>query len=226
MIFLGGGALSTLAERYIVPPFSVLNSQLGYWRERKRYWRELIKCDEVRGRDAFVLAGNDKTRTDYAESITGFKSIAVEVSKFDPVLTEICCKWFAPRGGAILDPFCGGSVRGIVAELSGYSYTGIDLRSEQIAANVQDAKLSGVQPTYICDDSLYVDCYFADESFDFIFSCPPYFDLEHYSDDPRDLSNMTYEDFIQAYRRIIIDACRKLKQDRFACFVVGEIRDK
>jgi len=55
-------------------------------------------------------------------------------SIFDPVLTELAYRWFCPQGGSILDPFAGGSVRGIVAAHLGYQYTGLDLRSEQIAA--------------------------------------------------------------------------------------------
>jgi len=50
-------------------------------------------------------------------------------SIFDPVLTELCYRWFSPRGGQILDPFAGGSVRGIVASALGREYTGIELRT-------------------------------------------------------------------------------------------------
>lgn len=35
-------------------------------------------------------------------------------SIFDPVLCELAYRWFSPVGGLILDPFAGGSVRGIV----------------------------------------------------------------------------------------------------------------
>lgn len=62
--------------------------------------------------------------------------------------------------------------------------------------------------------------------YDFIFSCPPYGDLEVYSEDPADISNMKYADFLIAYRKIIAAACGLLKPDRFACFVVGDFRDK
>ena len=60
---------------------------------------------------------------------------------------------------------------------------------------------------------------------DLIFSCPPYGDLEVYSEHPRDLSAMNWPDFVHAYRTIIARACARLKQDRFACFVVGDFRD-
>ena len=56
-------------------------------------------------------------------------------SIFDPVLCELAYRWFSPPQGIVLDPFAGGSVRGIVASHLGRKYTGIDLRSEQIIAN-------------------------------------------------------------------------------------------
>ena len=37
---------------------------------------------------------------------------------------------------------------------------------------------------------------------------------------------MGYEEFKSAYFEIIAKACARLKKDRFACFVVGEVRDK
>lgn len=62
-------------------------------------------------------------------------------------------------------------------------------------------------------------------AYDGIFSCPPYADLEVYSDDPADLSNMPYEQFIENYRAIIRRSCAMLKNNRFAVWVVGEVRD-
>src|SRR5690348_7500784 len=56
-------------------------------------------------------------------------------SIFDPVLCELSYRWFCPPGGKILDPFAGGSVRGIVASCLGFEYTGVELRAEQVAAN-------------------------------------------------------------------------------------------
>jgi hypothetical protein len=61
---------------------------------------------------------------------------------------------------------------------------------------------------------------------DFVFSCPPYGDLEVYSDNPADLSTMAPTAFMAAYRKIVAAAVGKLKADRFACFVVGDYRDK
>lgn len=342
---------------------------------------------------------------------------AAGTSIFDPVLCELAYQWFCPSGGSVLDPFAGGSVRGVVAGVLGYSYTGIDLRAEQVEANraqwgpvvsnifgkarpvkisakwashkfccepgyikktchgrccdagggktlisllpgeaerfVGDGvsvnrgtlsadektkkcpfkekvgfcklhgmdtkpfgciaspftlnsadtlivrhrysmlkchgrgkpayitfrasldlifgnKLAGeicgrlaggegdfmvdmpfksyealkyldgikkdiighagvtpVEPRWVVGDSLELlsDRNNFPDKFDMIFSCPPYGDLEVYSDDERDISTMPYEDFLGVYGEIIRAACGFLKKNRFAVFVVGDIRD-
>jgi DNA modification methylase len=60
-----------------------------------------------------------------------------------------------------------------------------------------------------------------------VFTCPPYYDLEIYSDEPGDLSRAgDYSEFLKAYCDIIHKSILTLKPDRFACVVVGDIRDK
>ena len=125
----------------------------------------------------------------------------------------------------MFDPFAGGSVRGIVAEMLGRKYIGIDLSERQVDANQTNADEFGVCPAWYCDDSKNADKYLPDGCADLIFSCPPYHNLEKYSNHPLDLSNMNYSDFLAAYREIISIACRKLKDNRFAVFVVGDVRD-
>lgn len=211
----------SLVDRFIVPPFSILDTRQGYWQDRKRQWKDLGIASEI-GRNKNLIGAPDKS--DYMK--TGCNGVAPQTSIFDPVLCELVCKWFCTDGGKIYDCFAGGSVRGIVASKLGYDYHGIDLRKEQIDANIANAKEIGVCPNWYCDDSLNADKYITDESCDLVFSCPPYADLEVYSDDPRDISNMDYDGFCKVYANIIAIACRKLKQDRFAVFVVGDVRDK
>lgn len=150
-------------------------------------------------------------------------------SIFDPVLCELAYRWFCPPGGVIVDPFAGGSVRGIVASVLGRVYTGIDLRAEQIAANEAQAATicaNDTPPRWAVGDSRDIGALLAGTEADFIFSCPPYADLEVYSDDPADLSTLDYADFRIAYAEIIAATCALLKPDRFACFVVGDVRDR
>ncbi len=147
-------------------------------------------------------------------------------SIFDPVLCEVIYNWFGIKGGIVFDPFAGGSVRGVVAELLGQHYIGIDLSQKQVDANQLNGDKFKVCPAWHCDDSRNADKYIADGTADLIFTCPPYHNLEKYSEHPLDLSNMNYTDFLEAYSDIISISCRKLKENRFAVFVVGDIRDK
>lgn len=149
-------------------------------------------------------------------------------SIFDPVLCELCYRWFCPPGGLIIDPFAGGSVRGIVASKLGRKYMGIDLRQEQVDANIEQAKTICTEPmpAWYIGDSREIDKILPNVKADFLFSCPPYADLERYSDDPKDISTMNYPDFLIAYREIIQKSYNICADDTFLCFVVGEARDK
>ncbi len=399
-----------LQQKFLVPPFSVLDTKQGYWQERKRLWLSL-GIEGESGRSITSQSNNSlssrwdrKNDTDTGNKIMG----AVDNKKstpFDPVLCELMYKWFCIDKGKILDPFAGGSVRGIVAAILGYDYTGIDLRDEQIAANEKqageilkadvDIKISSASlrqlfhpcdldfiknecnatcceqstgdtlitvhplergnfedwelngnflesvngkclykdnnlcglhgtdkkpfgcivspftlnsnntlivrnryrlfkcykvtegkipvyeahrhslvrlfgeektteiinhldngggditvkmdykthkilrdndrikkdetikdnPSWLKGDALNLDNLVTDKT-DLIFTCPPYFDLEQYSNVPADLSNMGWDKFLEAYNTIIDKSLALLKNNRFAVFVVGDIRDK
>lgn len=287
----------SLAERFVVPPFSVLDARSGMWQERKRRWLGLgIRSEEGRGenlphgidadldassrrgaltyvkgrtaddelddvsrrilnsgRKALTLPSLSGRIPDYydqknAAERTAGRSLSNEefeadylvvgsetetlstggTSIFDPVLCELVYRWFCPHGGLVLDPFAGGSVRGIMAGLLGRAYVGVDLREEQIAAN-------RLQGSSICpeasirwqagDSREIIPQLSLEQPADLIFSCPPYADLEVYSDDPADISNMPYPEFAGAYREIIAASVKRLAPDRFACIVIGDARD-
>lgn len=209
---------TTLAERFGVPPFSVLDARQGYWQNRKRAWAAMGIKGEL---------GREENLIGYSTTCTLSMQGAENTSIFDPVLCELAYRWFCPAGGFILDPFAGGSVRGIVAAQLGYDYIGIDLSKPQVAANEEQAFTicKKLQPRYIVGDSKQI-AMLAPRAYDFLFSCPPYGDLEVYSTDIADLSTMAHDKFLTAYREIIAAAVGLLKPNRFACFVVGDFRDK
>jgi hypothetical protein len=239
---------SVVAKRFGFPPFTVLDAKTGEWQDRKRAWLGLgIKSEVGRGDDAerLLLAkssgtdfyaqkrkierelGRVLTTEEFQEKYYEQRSAADGgTSIFDPVICELAYRWFSPPDGVVLDPFAGGSVRGIVAGALGRSYYGIDLRAEQIAANVAQGKEIALPklPTWVAGDSaIALDD--APDS-DFVFSCPPYGDLEVYSNDPSDLSTMEWPKFLEVYYRIIGRSVARLKPNRFACFVVGDFRDE
>jgi len=207
-----------LRDKFIEPPFSVLDTKSGNWQRRKKQWSKIGIKSEV-GRNSIVINMDTKSQKN---------NTAKYVSIFDPALCEVLYNWFCVDGGTILDPFAGGSVRGIVANYLGYKYTGIDIRQEQVDSNrEQGLEILEVnnQPQWYVGDSNEVLKGMSKE-FDFVFSCPPYANLEVYSNLEGDISNMSYIQFMKAYEEIIAKSCNLLKSGGYACFVVGEVRDK
>lgn len=147
------------------------------------------------------------------------------VSLLDPVMAEIVCRWFGIEGGNAFDCFAGDTVFGYVAATLGMNFTGIELREEQ--AQLNNERVEGMSARYICDDGQNVGKHIAAGSQDLLFSCPPYYDLEVYSDKPNDASNQpTYEAFLSILENAFASAIGCLKENRFAVVVVGDIRNK
>ena len=120
-----------LRDKYIEPPFTRLDAVSGSWQKRKTLWKQKGIKSEL-GREGALCFTQGLNAFDPRESYTG-------TSIFDPVLCELMYRWFCPEGGTILDPFAGGSVRGIVANFLGFKYTGLELRLEQVDSNRQQA---------------------------------------------------------------------------------------
>lgn len=212
---------SVLKQKFVIPPFTVWNARDGDWQDRKRRWIKLGIQSEIGREDVQVYSGV-KGMSSYCSA-----SKMTQTSVFDPVICELCYTWFCPPGGTIVDPFAGGSVRGIVASSLGFQYWGCDLSKKQIEANrvqVNDRNTGEQKPKWVHGDSFekLIDA----PRCDLIFSCPPYGDLEIYSKDKRDISNMEYGDFLDRYGEIIERACKRLRRNRFACFTVANFRDK
>jgi len=230
--FRDAGLPRDLRERFIVPPFSILDAGQGYWRERKRRWIDLGIRSEIgrtdQGEKSFAYHLNDWARE---KNVVGAPAESDGTSIFDPVLCELVYRWYAPPAGVVLDPFAGGSVRGVVAGALGRHYVGVELQAGQVAANVEQREAleaegmfpNGTAPSWIVGDA---STDLPDVAADLVFTCPPYGDLERYSDDPRDLSTMSPAAFVDAYDAIVRAAVDRLRDDRFAVFVVGEYRHR
>jgi len=212
---------NSLKDKFKIIPFSVLDSKTSDWKNRKNKWLKLgIKSELGRKEDLLnfnkIYSKGKKRLLDRKTSI------------FDPVICELMYDWFTKKSYNILDPFAGGSVRGIVAEYKKRFYTGIDIRKEQIESNRNQSldilKLNNKPNYYVGDSKLILNN--ITKKFDFIFTCPPYVDLEIYSNLEGDLSNMNYKKFLQNYSEIINKSCNLLKNNRFACFMVGDVRWK
>ncbi len=171
-----------------------------------------------------IIGGSPLPAMDYSQQARD----QLGTSIFDPVLCELMYRWFCPNNGKILDPFAGESTKGIVAACLGYSYTGIELRKEQIKANQTQAKKIGLKPRWIRGDANSINKLIdKKDKYDFVLTSPPYFNLEVYSKKSKDGSTIqTYKEFMEWYFFIFKKMVRHLRKNRFLVVKVGEIRDK
>lgn len=217
-----------LKKEFGANPFTILDTKDGLWQARKRKWINLGIQSEV-GRDATVYNTKEWVDNLRSQGKMNAKLLPSNTSIFDPVLCELMYRWFCPDGGSILDPFAGGSVRGIVANYLGYHYSGIDIRQEQVDSNREQALdilgMENLPQWYVGDSNIVLEQNWQ-KQFDLVFTCPPYADLEVYSDMKGDISNMEYNDFIFTFESIMRKACKLLKVGGMAIVVVGEVRNK
>ena len=179
--------------------------------------------------------GRDFSFSDFSDYLHRLPTSPVQsgTSQFDPALSELMYAWYCPPRGSVLDPFAGDVERGIVAGVIGLPYVGIELRTEQQEANTAIAALLAEhldpQPTWIAGDSLerLNDPEFRTHNgaADFLFSCPPYWKLESYDGGEDDLSSVTLAEFTRRHSAIIAGAVERLKDDRFAVWVIGNFYD-
>lgn len=246
----GDSKKGSLTDRFVIPPFSILDTRKGYWQSRKKSWRELIgdmgesrndtliKAPEIKYKDIYQRTREhreslgigfqeylDKYVTEDVKEREASKVLSQGVSLLDPVMAEVVCRWFGTDNCKTFDCFAGDSVFGYVSAHLGNEFTGIELRQEQ--ADLNNERVEGMTARYICDDGQNVAQHIEPNSQDLFFSCPPYYDLEVYSDLENDASNQgTYEEFLVILRNAFTDALACLKDDRFAVIVVGDVRDK
>jgi DNA modification methylase len=217
-------AVQKLQHKFIVPPFSVLNTREGHWQERKKYWNVLIG-DNGQTRDNIESKVNATVSNWENKAYTGGVIREDSISILDPVLSEIINKWFGLPNCKAFDCFAGDTVFGYVASYLGNNFTGIELRQEQ--ADINNNRTKEMKANYICDDGRNILNHIELDSQDLLFSCPPYFDLEIYSDLPNDASNQKeYNDFISILDVAFTNAVKCLKENRFAVIVCGDVRDK
>ena len=225
----------TLRDRYIIPPFSILDSQVGEWLKRRNEWECIIKNRSENVRNITAKSNTPYiNKFDYDPGYRGLERNG-NISTFDPFLAEILIRWFSREGDTIFDPFAGGHVRGAIAGILGRSYQGVDINPEQVAANRENwTKICALYDAsdfapvlWECADCLQYMHALDDHKrdYDMFFTCPPYYNLEIYSDNPKDLSTCkTYEEFLELYREVIEQSYHHLKDDTFAVIVVEELR--
>lgn len=145
-------------------------------------------------------------------------------SVFNPHLAQMILAGYCKPNSKIYDPFGGGGTRGYIATKMGHSYTGIEIRNEEVDRIKEQMNNWNLNFNILLADSRN---YIPNDKFNFSFTCPPYYDLELYSNLDGDLSNcQDYSSFLLDLKKVIKNVYNCLEENSFSVWVVGNFRNK
>jgi len=142
-----------------------------------------------------------------SNSRSGFSHFPAEVS-------GLCLQLYLRDASNIFDPFAGWGERHCAVNGAGKSYTGFDINPHAIA---EASRVYGV--TNILADSLVENI----PAFDGLLTCPPYWNLEEYSDAGLD-SAKEWAGFLKQYA-LVLGRCYEAANDGATfCIMTGDWR--
>lgn len=146
-------------------------------------------------------------------------------SIFNPHLAQMILSAYCPTNAKIYDAFGGGGTRGFIARQMGHEYIGVEIRLDEVSRIMKRQQELDVYFRIECSDSQFFDI--EENSYDFSYSCPPYYDLEVYSVIDGDMSNVSsYNEFLGMLKNSLATTFRGLKSGALCVWVVGNFRDK
>lgn len=226
---------------------NVWNTVKGDWLRLKGEWRERIEAAGIangvenpsyatregcwQGENGMSNVVNSKKKiNDAGEIETTTKSHNGNASVLDPVACEVIARMFMPKEGKrIYNPFGGGVQMGYVAGACGYEYYASEIRQNQTDANNKICAEFDGRVKWVQSDS---STHSPEGMFDLVFTCPPYYKVEHYVDydgtpPPGELNSFdTYEKFRDLLFTGYKKAIEHLKDGCFFVVMTGDSRDK
>jgi DNA modification methylase len=149
------------------------------------------------------------------------------MSKFVTENAKKVIEFWSKEGDNILDPFAG-RTRGLISTILGRNYTGYDVLDDNISYiynnyNRLQTMYNMAQLELVNKSSEFIDE--QNRSFDMIYTCPPYWNVEKYPSVPGQLSDIKkYDDFLKVYENIILKTSKLVKPGGFFVIVIANFR--
>jgi DNA modification methylase len=119
-------------------------------------------------------------------------------SIYNPTQAEFILKYYTEEGWDILDPFAGRGTRSLMSLRLGRNYYGIDVCLGTVSENIrkiEEKKFKNIKWEVKVGDGTRPHEVFPNQTFDAIFTCPPYYNIERYSGEEGDLSYLSDMEF-------------------------------
>lgn len=210
VVSCGAGVGTTLCN-YLFPNLFDVPSQHDLTKEKigaeTAYLK--FKSDEFLGRSIKFCFSYKNGCPVPTNVMGGLRLVGSTPTNFRPMNAKAIYERFAPKGGVIYDYCCGfgGRLLGALSSKNNYKYVGTDPCTETMYnLHRLGDYIESVTGRY---DSYELHCCGSEEfigpenSIDFAFSSPPYFDLEVYSDEETQCFNKfpVLEDWLEGYVR-------------------------
>jgi DNA modification methylase len=158
------------------------------------------------------------------------------LSRFPQNVGRALLLLYTKKGDTVLDPFAGHNSRMELCWRAGRNYKGNDISQYFQDANrrVLNRLMKEKDDDLFRDIGADVDLSVGDSrklpwksgSGDFTITSPPYYNLEHYGDEPEQLGlgAVSYNDFLNRLFEVMIENFRVLKAGRFCIWCVNDFR--
>lgn len=170
-----------------------------------------------------------KIKHQYVEATWSGKGIGRgkdTLSMMPPQLVDFFIKFYAKKGDLYFDPFAGQGVQLQVANLRGIDYIGYDICKDYIdyiESFLPKLKKKSKKLEIYHKDSKKIDL--PNDSVDFCFTSPPYWDIEEYDNNPEQLgANKTYEEFLDGMYHVAKELFRVFKSNKYCVINVNDFR--
>jgi DNA modification methylase len=167
----------------------------------------------------FEQLPEEKRRSDDAKYLAGYG-----MSEFNSGLCEFILKYWSMKNSIVVDPFAGRATRAIISTKLGRKYYGYEVSPSTYSRSLEHYKKLNISPTLYLEDG----CRMENIDNDFahlVMTCPPYSSLEKYESVPNQLSDLSYEKFLERIYLCAENIKRVLVPGGFCCWVCANWRE-
>lgn len=149
-----------------------------------------------------------------------------KVSMMSGEIVEFFAKYYSRSGALYLDPFAGQGVQMQVAHKLGMSYLGVDVCHEYVEYMHAVQRKLGSPPTInVLEADSREPHFVVDNSGDFCFTSPPYWDIEYYGPEAQQLgTDKSYDEFLQGMLDVFAAWLPKFKSGAYVVVNVNDLR--
>ena len=150
------------------------------------------------------------------------------LSRFPQNIGRSMVLLYSEPGDTVVDPFAGHNSRMELTIRAGRNYIGCDLSAEFMTFNQKRAEHLRQEYPFLSIDLHHGDSRslpVKKRTGDFTITSPPYYDIEHYGDEPEQLGKAkTYVEFLGGLGQVMQENYRVLKPGAYAMWFVNDFR--